>query len=496
MATKRPVPLIRYSMDQLPPRTFWKIAVSIPRSEAGSFSENLHSLVHERGGASFYYPNVEQRRTVCRYEWHRPIDGDKYGLRIGIVVDVGDTDISELEAYVTRASIFEDMTAPLEPLSEDVVSSVQEDVVKTLQEVSQRTEPSHAAEFLSVFHIEVPYTYGFTGRFQTSDHRITLLPTRQLKDRNRRVSAAIVAANAGSKEVAKAEAFNDLTIACALFTIANAQRYETTTLNWSRSRPPIQFVTTVDDINENRLYAGRRHWPEVEKMDPHVPERCEWVWISFQKLSPDDRKTYLPALFAYYASKTNKQYLSTLSVVGFTAALGALAMPHRKKCTGGLTCGVCGPLNFKHDLVGEVNAIGEMIATTCDIGEGAKRAELRDMLQRVYRKQRSAFVHGAQFRHEEYGQWPGLPAQMPTNDAPVRELFEYSQDLTSLASITRRTLLQWLASRSGVKIDLERFFIKADRVTSRLMHAIHVTFPEAAVIGFAKSIPEGPGPEA
>lgn len=489
MVSKRPKPMIRYSLAQLPPRTFWKIEVSLPRTAAGSFSENLHALVKERGGASFYYPNVEKSQTICRYEWHRKFEGKKYGLRIGIVVNITNNDISELEAYVTRSEIFDDMTAKLESIPEDVVASIQEEVIRTLEEVEKRTEPSNVSDFLPVFHIEVPYTFGFSQKFLTSDGRVTILPTRIIKDRNKRISAVIVRSEAGSKEVAKANAFNDLTIVCALFTIANAQRFETTTLEWSRYRQPIQFLSDFEDMVEDRLYPRRKNWPQSENMKPFVSKRCEWVWSAYNKITQEEQTVFLPALFAYYASITGKKNLSTLSVVGFTASLGALAKPYHEKCSGTLSCNICGGLTFKHDIIGEVKAISKMIIEVCGIEDQAKRSELKEMLHRVYGKQRSAFVHGAQFRHEEYGQGPGLPAQMPTNDAPVRELFEYSQDLMSLSSITRRTLLQWLEHRSGVTLDLESFFINPDKITVKLKESIHVTFPEPAVIGFAKSAP-------
>ena len=128
----------------------------------------------------------------------------------------------------------------------------------------------------------------------------------------------------------------------------------------------------------------------------------------------------------------------------------------------------------------------DLIVAVCGIAR-QKRDELQAMLYRVYRKQRSAYVHGAQLRHDEYGQGARLPSHLPTNDAPVQELFEYAQDLSSLRKITHWTLLAWLGSRSGALLDTQLFSINTGTVTSKLLHSVKITFPGAAVIGFAST---------
>lgn len=482
MKHKRPVPVIPYYVHGLPPRTFWKISGSIPRSQAGSFVEQLYSITSERGGASFFYPDIGRGRTRCRYEWHAPLGKEQYGLRIGIVVEVSASDISELEAYVTRSTVFDDMTRPMEPLTEPIIESAQKSVVETLNDAVRRQQPQEQKAWVAVYHVEVPYVHGFAERFQTSDGRLTLLPTRILKDRHRRISASLIHVQASAGELARAQAFRDITVACALFTLASAQRYETTTLNWPRTRPAIRFVPSNGSFKEDRLYCGQRKWPKPEEMSSGVTARCEWIWSAFSKLTEADRQAFLAPLFAYYTATVRTRDFETLSVVGYTAALSALAAQRRAKCDGTLTCSKCGVLQFRHDLAGEVRAIVDTVAEVCNISDDGHLRELRTMIQRVYSKQRSAYVHAAHLRHEEYGQGDGFPGGMPTNDALVQEQYEYALDLSSISSITRRTLLEWIAARASSPLDNPLFFVDPNCITMKAAHSGRFTFPETAVI--------------
>lgn len=481
MARKRPLPVIPYYPHGLPPRTFWKVSGSVPRMQAGAFVEQLYAITSERGGASFFYPDVERDRTRCRYEWHARLGKNKYGLRIGIVVEVGPSDISELEAYVTRSTVFEDMTQAMEPLSDLTIKSAQESVVETLEEALRPQKPQDQKDWIAVYHVEVPFTCGFAEKFQTSDGRLVLLPTRVLKDHNRRVSASLVRVQASAGELARVRAFRDLLIACALFTLASAQKYEATTLHWPRNRKAVRFAPPDGNLDEDRLYPRRKIWPKPEAMSPSVAARCDWIWSAFNRLTAADRQFLLAPLFAYYAAMERRRDFATLSVIAYTAAVSALATQRRAKCDGRLTCSKCGVLQFKHDLTGEVTAIAQTVAEVCKLPH-QRIQELRDMLQRVYSKQRSAYVHAAHLRHEEYGQGDQLPAAMPTNHASVQEHYQYELDSSSLSSLTRRTLLEWLSARSGAPLDAQLFFIDHNCITMKAAQTFRLTFPEAATI--------------
>lgn len=464
--------------------------MALPRLAAGSFCEQLHSIVSERGGASFYYPDVTKNRTLCRYEWHRGLGSDRFGLRVGIVVDVGAIDITEIEAYLTTREVVEKLAEGSPQLPEALVAEVQQEVVETLSEAFRGQQPEAEKIWYVVFHIHTPYGGGFGATVATKGEAVTLVRTRIVKEHNNRVSAVLVRSLAASKQVAKAHAFRDLTVVAALLTLAEGRKYSPTTLNWSRTRPHVGTVVSPLSMDEDRLYPRRKKWPELEQLDPTVAERFQFAWAAYTALSEPDRTEFLPALFAYYAGQTSEANSATLSVIALTAAISSLSASRRAKCPGKVSCSACGPLGFNHDLSGEVAAILQTILWACDISEQEHVTELRRILQRVYGKQRSAFVHGAQFRHEEYGQGAGLPPHMPSNDAPVQDLFEFQQDFRSLERITRRTLLEWLAKKTGKVLDRKRFAINPDRVTAKLMHSFQFTFPEAAIIGFV-----GPRPQ-
>jgi hypothetical protein len=481
MSAKRQPPIIEYNVDELPPRVFWKVPVQLVRSDVGSFCEQLHALVIERQGASFYYPTVESQHTLCRYEWHKRHARDKFGLRLGVVINVGPENLSEIEAYVTLSTVIGNPGTRPE-LPKNVVTAAQRDVIEMLGEALRRRTSQDSIEWFVVRHVEMPYQHGFARRFESTDQHLTFLPTRILKDRNRRVSAVVIRVSAGSKELAKARAFGDLTIACALFTLANSQRYETAVMDWPRTRPNMEFVDSVKGIDENRLYPLRRHWPDPESMSPDISERCDWIWSGFNRLSEDERRFFLPALFAYYSAKTDKTDWSTLSVVGFTAALGALATGKKRKCEGSLTCSICGSLSFKHDIRSEVAAILELVSEICGITDKTRLDALRQMIQRVYREQRSAYVHAAQLRHQEYGQGSKIPVHLPTNDAPVQEFAQYAEDLLSISRTARWTLLAWLAEKTGTSLEHKKFGINTENVTASILNSAQISMPGGTTI--------------
>lgn len=486
MPTKRRLPIVEYNVDEIPPRVFWKIPIQLARSEVGSFCEQLHALVMERQGASFYYPTVEGLRTLCRYEWNKRYARDKFGLRLGAVINVGPEDLNEIEAYVTPSTAIGNPGVTPE-LPKDVVKEAQKDAIEIVGEAFRRKISQDAKEWLVVRHVETPYQHGFSDRFESTDRRLTFLSTRILKDGNRRVSAVLIRVSTASKELAKARAYGDLTIACALFTLANSQRYETTVLNWSHTRPVIEFVDSTEGVDEDRLYPLRRHWPKPEPMSSDVDERCDWIWSQFNRLGAEERQFFLPALFAYYSAKTNKTDWSTLSVVGFTAALSALARRRKKKCEGSLICSICGPLSFKHEIRSEVTAILELVSEICGITDKTKLEVLHQMLQRVYREQRSAYVHAAQLRHQEYGQGSGIPAHLPTNDAPVQEFAQYSEDLLSISRTARWTLLAWLAEKTHSHLDHKKFGIDMENVTAKLLNSAQISMPPRTMIKMSHS---------
>jgi len=384
---------------------------------------------------------------------------------------------------VTTGAAFLDLTQPAPPIEPSVVAEVQREVIATLLEAEKRQQPGAASKHHVVFHIDVPYTHGFERDLVLPGGEISLRKTRIIRDRNRRISAVVASVSATGRESAKARALSSVTALCALLTLSEGHRYERSSLHWSRFRPPLQFLA-APDLEDDRLYPLRLKWPDLEASVP-VAEKIDWLWAAYKKLDAKEAAAFSPALFAHYGATTNKSDGATLSVIGYTAALSALALPFKQKCAGSLTCSVCGELSWRHDSAGEVAAILSLITKVCKVEKPEILKEIEATLKRVYGTQRSAFVHGAQFRHEEFGQGIGLPAALPTSDDVVQRVFRYSEDLASLGRLTRRVLLEWLGMASGAKLPHALFGIEPDRFLVKLLHSMQIASPGPAVIGFA-----------
>jgi hypothetical protein len=462
-ARKRSV--LPYKTHELPSRAAWKVPIIIPRTEVALLCERLHSIVMDRKGASFYYPNEARTQTLCRYEWHRRIGSDQFALRIGVDFFVGPTDIAEIEIYATTSDVIQDLADPAEALNDQLRGIAYRDAAETVNRALQG--PEKVKSWLFVFHIETPYGLGFSRRSVFGEADLTILPTRILKD-FKRISAAIVSVEAATNVSARDAASATLTTACALLTLSEGQRYEIARLDPNWSRPTIQIVKSLEGINEARLYPLRLKWPNLEKVDDLMLDRFSWVWSAFQSLTPEAAETFAAPLFAYYGATIRNSDLATLSAVGYMAALSALATGNRTRCDGDVTCSLCGSLSMKHDSKGEVPAIVDFLRDLLGISEPKK---IQAMLRRTYGSQRSSFVHGARHRHREYGQGPRIPTGLPSEKAVVQqESLVYGEDLQSLAVLTRSALLHSLANLAGRELDRHLFDVR------NLMQSSHFTY--------------------
>lgn len=143
-----------------------------------------------------------------------------------------------------------------------------------------------------------------------------------------------------------------------------------------------------------------------------------------------------------------------MSVVALTAALCALAEPRVQQCEGKLECPECGSLSWHHNTIGDRAAITDLVLDM--VGDLIKDTkEIEAALRRVYFKQRSAYVHGAQLRHDEDSQANGAVPSLPSRDAPLPESQIFSDDLATMQRITRAVLLRWLARASHRSLDDE-----------------------------------------
>jgi hypothetical protein len=445
-------PPIPYSVNEIPPRLSWKIHAQIPRVDVPVLCERLYSIVMDRKGASFHYPDDLRTQTICRYEWHRRIGSNRQALRLGIAFTVNSNDLTEIECYATTSDAIRNVSEP--SLSTEEAKIAQQETIKTLEEALYGM--GQERPWLFVFHIEAPYGKGFSQRVSLEDKEITIFPTRILGDL-KRVSAVIIGSVADSRAAARNLAFARLATACALLTLAQGERYEIARSEGTTSRPIPQTISSITHLKEDRLYPGRRKWPRLEEVDELAPRRFSWAWSAFSDLTAEDANTFKAPLFAYYGATLRSSDFSTLSAVGYAAALSALAKNNKTKCEGSLTCSKCGKLTWKHDVKGEVPAMVEFLVGQLNIREATSQNKIKAVLTRIYREQRSSFVHGALHRHKEYGQGALLPAALPAKGAVFQESLTYSEDLLNLGLITRSALLHSLAKLAGRELDLELF---------------------------------------
>ncbi len=473
-----------YNPHLLPPRINWVISAEIARREIPQLCEQLHAIVSERQGATFYYPNVDTQTTTCRYEWHHEWEGQRFALRIGIMFAIGEHDIKQIDAYITTSEAVADPTIAPPALPQRLIEHLQKETVDTLIEAARRSQPEARKDRHIVFHIEMPYMMGVAHSVITHDGRIHLFPTTIIKDGNKRVSAVSITVNAASNESGKAEALRNLGLLCALLTLANGQFYQSITLNWSRNRPPIMFFESLENVDIQRLYPYRKSPPKPEKFDERVVERLKWIWYQFHKMTDSDKDTLIPALFAYYAGRDAFGKQSTLAIVAHMAALSSLAQSRTQKCLGEITCSICGNLtNFQHNIVGDRAAVTSQVIDSLQLqSKPTEKEQLEGLIERVYGKQRSAFVHGAELRHEEYHQGVGLPAAFPTAEKPVRDLYFYQSDLISLENVTRRTLLEWIAQKTNTPVDYKLLGLEGLKISFKTFLEGSISLPANRVV--------------
>ena len=124
----------------------WCIQVNVPRDEVPQLCEQLHAIISERNGASFYYPDLVNNTTTCRYEWLRKWRGQKFGLHIGMILHVRNDVLKEISAYVTSNEAIEDNKSELPKFTSNFITRLKHETVQTIHEAIERLKPdSHEA---------------------------------------------------------------------------------------------------------------------------------------------------------------------------------------------------------------------------------------------------------------------------------------------------------------------------------------------------------------
>ena len=460
MARRHALPKVFYNPYKFPPRQSWKISCSLQRQEAGTLLERLHFLVAEKQGVSFYYPEPNGHRNTCRFEWNRKHKGDRFGLRVGLSITVEQEIVGDVELYVSTRELAEDDFGNAPAFSSKLIASINKEVIGLLNKAARIDTTETKQEWRCGFLIEIPYQFGFEADKEAANGRFRFLRTRRYQSDHKQVTVLIVKATSENKPMAKAAASRYAMIALALLTLSEKRRFELSSL----LKKGVEAFPNTKNINEDSFYPKRRFWFYEEATGEGVTERFELLWNAFEVMSTYDQECYTRALLAYYGATNKDSNNSTLSVIGHMAALASLAKYLKIKCTGKITCSKCGKLSWPHDAISEKAAMAKLIIETCNIEDKAQCAEINKLVKRVHSEQRSAFVHAATLRHEEYSQGLGVPPASPTNSSATQDVFTYQNDLLSISMLTCRTLIEWLFRKAGINIDHKMMNITTELV--------------------------------
>jgi hypothetical protein len=449
----RQKPTISYNTHGIENALLWDMQVDIPRMEVGRLCKALQSHSAKALGATFYYPDPVARTTTCRYEWFLGKGRKRFLYRVGLMFTVTDEPLRKLQAYVGYGNAHPQYgTTP--PLAEDATAQLDR-ILKLLNSLEKSCLTPHLQHAVS--YIQVPHGFYVEHAIRNEPLGALILPTVLVGKENVGVSAFIFTTDVNADDEQDDPADKNLE-ACGLLTLATGALFRTHFLQWQKRQKPSQFVAAVDPVPENAVLFPPRRWrPWGGRADTDFAVRLEIIVRMFYGLDETLRAIVQNAMFAYRAGLEMLHREPTLASVAFVAALGTLSK--RKQCPSNVECRTCGPLsNFRHDLIGEKASLFAALTDLFALKEGDPHfQELHELLTRVYREQRSAYVHGAKLRHRELTK-RGFKNAQPTATAPFSEEHLRQLDLRSIEHLTRRAVIKFMARESKIELD-DRVFL-------------------------------------
>src|SRR5207302_10250298 len=97
-------------------------------------------------------------------------------------------------------------------------------------------------------------------------------------------------------------------------------------------------------------------------------------------------------------------------------------------------------------------------------------------------KQRSTFVHGAILRHNEASDQHILNVE-PTQRLPFAEELLYSNDLISIDTLSRRSILTFLATSGEQELDSKLFNFDEFKVYRQRISDAQISLPKKTWVG-------------
>lgn len=480
MKIKRQEETRYYDPFIFPPRHMWNLDLTIKRREIAEVLEVLESLVYERGGAWFYFPNRENGSTTCRFEWHLKRRNFSDLLRVGVVIVVRTDRVDNPDCFLSTNKLVQKPWRKLPAFSDVICEAAREDIVNILSKALKIARTDFTDIFYVVDHVKMGGVLVLGSRFDSPDDTVRILPTVIARDRTRtndRISPVIFTIRAPTGEIAKKRAHRRLAFTCAIATLTTSTLFEPARVSWTRKRPRPRLLKDPNTTSTQKLYPNHIVLRNKEKASDVLPAVIREIWNAYLALAVNEREMFEQALFAYYGAMEVRRKQPTVAVVSFIACLNLLASKLIDECPGILTCSEHGTLPWKHKTKGDRVAIIDFVSEL--LGFPKESNDYRDftmLISRIYNKQRSAFVHGAELRHGEYGDKDTIPSVRPGPSSQYSTFCEYAFDLDSIASIVRRVLWAWLEHASNRKIDPRQFEIESSVLKFRPMEfAGHVS---------------------
>lgn len=445
--------LIFNDLQGYPSGLTWNVDIGPLRVSPEEFFENLFFSVEKNGGNGYFYPKDDEDQTLCRYEWHRPWRNRAAQVRLGIIFYVRRGEIpSRGLAYFGTNEGYKERGAPNNPSS---ISQKKMDGFKSFManEISlankSRSEGPHQ-DWQFILYAKGAASF-WEKPFLALDRKVLVLPP-VLEDGV--IKNAVVIKSSGiTKGHAHRKAMKTFQRVLALLTLTTGQV-------WEASSHPDHYnllegkLSVKNELSEKLFPNGK----PVTGLDSAVsPRLLSLVRYGLTALDdPQDfTKTYLSSLFAFYGGMIAKAKTPSLANIGLIAALGLLAKPRQERCSGKLTCSTCGPLDFKHNLVGDRAAISEMLSEVMSevFGEEFERTRsFEKWVKEIYNTYRSNYVHSAAHQFSEFSQVfsskaPSttlVPTAIPSNGKLTRKENEQRGIISKLPSVTRIVLVRFL----------------------------------------------------
>lgn len=455
----------------------WQVDIGTLQVSTEEFFENLFFSAEKNGGNAFFHPKDDQDETICRFEWHLPWRNRAAQVRLGVVFHVrrGASPRDGLAYFGTNEG-YRERGASNYPshISGRKLDSFKKFIKTELSLANKARDARSTQEWKFIF-----YAKGW-GRFWEKpflalDRKVLVLPP--IIEGEAIKNAVVIQSSGITKGHAHRKAMEIFQRVLALLTLTTGTAWEAS----SHSETYKLFegrLSVRSDLSDKLFPNGKA----VQGLGSPVPHRSLAV-VRYGLSALDDKQSstqaYLSSLFAFYGGMIARAKTPSLANVGLIAALGLLASPRQERCLGSIECSSCGPLDFRHNLVGDRAAISGMLAEVLSEVFGKEFERTRSFekwVKEIYNNHRSNYVHSAAHQFSEFSQVfssrsPSttlIPTAVPSNGKLIRKENEHREVTFKLPVIARIVLIRFLMKGASASRAVQRLQISQPSFSSTI----------------------------